>query len=298
MTAPLSHSITRRSASNLALAFVVLPRERREAMATLYAFCREVDDVADEDRCSVEDRRHRLAEWREDVKVACEGGAAVLPVNRELAPVIARYHLPFALFDELMRGVEMDLTVSRYATYEAVEGYCYRVASVVGLLSIEIFGYRHPGCRDYAVALGKAFQWTNILRDVGNDARRGRIYLPREALDRHRVLEEEVLEGRDSDRFRRLASEVGQRAHRYYAEARAALPVEDRRSMVAAELMGAVYWRLLLRLERSGHRVLGVEPIRLGKLTKAFLVFRAWARFCLGWLESDYGGVPGSSDSR
>jgi phytoene synthase len=259
-------------------------------MATLYAFCREVDDVADEDGCPVEDRRRRWLEWRSDVKRACEGGSAVLPVNRELAPVITRYRLPFELFDELIQGVEMDLAVSRYKTYEEVEQYCYRVASVVGLLSIEVFGYHQPGCRDYAVSLGKAFQWTNILRDVGNDARRGRIYLPGEALDRHNVAEAEILQGKTSERFRSLGREVADRARRYYLEARKVLPVEDRRSMVAAELMGSVYWRLLLRLERSGYRVLGANPIRLSKGVKGLLVLRAWCRFWLGFLHSDYGG--------
>jgi len=267
-------------------------------MASLYAFCREVDDVADEDGCPVESRRRRLAEWRADVKLACEGEAAVFPVNRELTPAIARYGLPFELFDELIRGVEMDLEVSRYTTYEEVELYCYRVASIVGLLSIEVFGYRQAGCRDYAVSLGKAFQWTNILRDVGNDARRGRIYLPREALDRNRVAEEEILQGKDSERFRSLGQEVAGRARRYYLEARGALPVADRRSMVAAELMGSVYWRLLLRLERSGYRVLGPDPIRLSKGAKGLLVVGAWCRFWLGLHYSDYGGDRKALDGR
>jgi phytoene synthase len=286
----LSHSITRRSASNLALAFVMLPRDRREAMASLYAFCREVDDVADEDSRPIEDRQRRLEEWRSDVKSACSGGAAGIPVIRELAPAIARYRLPFELFDDLIRGVEMDLTVRRYSTYEEVERYCYRVASVVGLLSIEVFGYRQPGCRDYAVTLGKAFQWTNILRDVGNDAQRGRIYLPQEALAQHGVREEEILQGLESERFGKLAREISDRARRYYLEAREVLPEEDRHNMVAAELMGSVYWRLLLQLERSGFRVLGTHAIRLGKATKLFLVLRAWCRFWLGAHRSDYGG--------
>ncbi|HVY69649.1 MAG TPA: squalene/phytoene synthase family protein, partial [Verrucomicrobiae bacterium] len=161
-----SQAITQRSASNLALAFVLLPKEKRQAMSALYAFCREVDDVADEDTVPVAERQRRLAEWREDVRRACEGGSPRMVVNRELQAAIRQYRLPFAHFDELILGVETDLTVTRYGTYEELAQYCYRVASLVGLLSIEIFGYKNPRCREYAVQLGQALQLTNILRDV------------------------------------------------------------------------------------------------------------------------------------
>ena len=135
-----SRAITRKSASNLALAFVLLPRAKREGMAALYAFCREVDDVADEDTRPIPERRARLAEWRADVLRACGNEAPLFPVNRELQPVIQQYRLPFECFDALLQGVEMDLDILRYPDYEQLELYCYRVASVVGLLSIEIFG--------------------------------------------------------------------------------------------------------------------------------------------------------------
>jgi phytoene synthase len=288
-----SQVITQKSASNLALAFVMLPRERREAMVRLYAFCREVDDVADEDTVPVEERRRSLAEWREDVKRVCEGGEGVMPVNRELAEVVRRYGLPFGLFDELLMGVEADLDILRYETYDEVEEYCYRVASVVGLLSIEIFGYVDSGCREYAVSLGRALQWTNILRDVGNDAKRGRIYLPREAMMRHGVTEEEIFAGQYSDRFLALAREIGERARGYYGEARRLLPEGDRRRMVAAELMGSVYWRLLSRLERSGYAVLGEKPQGLSKVHKVWLILRSWVGCCLGGRRSAYGRVDG-----
>lgn len=293
MSGSESQVITQKSASNLALAFVMLPRERREAMVRLYAFCREVDDVADEDTVPVGERRRSLAEWREDVKRVCEGGEGLKPVNRELAEVVRRYGLPFGLFDELLLGVEADLDVVRYETYEQVEEYCYRVASVVGLLSIEIFGYEDGGCREYAVSLGRALQWTNILRDVGNDAKRGRIYLPREAMERHGVKEEEILRGEFSDRFLALAREVGGRARGYYGEARRLLPEVDRRSMVAAELMGSVYWRLLCRLERSGYAVLGEKPQSLSKLHKVWLILRSWVGCCVGGRRSAYGEAGG-----
>ena len=147
-----SRAITRKSASNLALAFVLLPRAKRDAMSALYAFCREVDDVADDESVPVEKRRAQLADWRADVRRACENERPQFAVNRELQPVIARYRLSFALFDELIKGCEMDLDIKRYENFERLELYCYRVASVVGLLSIEIFGYQNPACRDYAIS--------------------------------------------------------------------------------------------------------------------------------------------------
>jgi 15-cis-phytoene synthase len=284
-----SQSITRRSASNLALAFILLPREKREAMTALYAFCREVDDVADEETRPVEERRAALGAWREDVRRACAGGETAMPTNRQLQPVIPGHKLSFPLFDELIRGCEMDLEQTRYKNYDEVELYCYRVASVVGLLSIEIFGYHFPGTRDYAIALGKALQFTNILRDVGNDARRGRIYLPQVELDRFGVKPEEILRGEYSDRFRALATEFARRAKAHYRTAQETLSGEDRPGMVAAELMGSVYWRLLLKLERKEFRVLHPEPLRLSQPHKLALIIRCWLKFATRSTAPSYG---------
>jgi phytoene synthase len=285
----VSAQITRQSASNLALAFFVLPKPRREAMVALYAFCREVDDVADDEVRSAASRRTDLQAWREDVARACQGGEPSFAVNRELRPYIARYQLPFGLFDELIRGVEMDLEQQRYADYATLEQYCYRVASVVGLLSIEIFGYHDPRCREYADALGKALQFTNILRDVGNDAERGRVYLPEEELRRHGLTAADILARRSSPAFQQLAASFAGRARDYYRQARAALPATDRKSMVAAELMGAVYWQLLRRLERDHFPVLAPEPVRLGKPHKLWLLLLAWCRVQTGLPFATYG---------
>ncbi|MCL4788628.1 MAG: presqualene diphosphate synthase HpnD [Verrucomicrobia bacterium] len=284
-----SRAITRKSASNLALAFVLLPKAKRDGMSALYAFCREVDDVADEEAVPAQQRREQLADWREDIRRACAGAAPELAVNRELQPVIQRHHLPFELFDELIKGVEMDLDIKRYETHEELELYCYRVASVVGLLSIEIFGYRNPRCRNYAIALGKALQLTNILRDVRTDAERGRIYLPLIELARFEVKPEEILRHEYSERFARLAADVAGRARHFYRRARESLPAEDRRAMVAAELMGSVYWRLLRKLEGRRFDVFGPEPTRLGKGQKLLLVLRTWYRFVSGTMAPNYG---------
>jgi len=284
-----SRAITRKSASNLALAFVLLPRAKRDGMSSLYAFCREVDDVADEETVPLEMRRERLAEWRRDVLRACEGGTPQFAINAELQPVIERYHLAFEHFDELIKGVEMDLDINRYTDYEQLELYCFRVASVVGLLSIEIFGYTDAACRQYAVYLGKALQLTNILRDVRSDAERGRIYLPLAELARFRIKPEEILRLEYSERFLGLAQNMAEKARHFYQQARQALPEADRRSMVAAELMGSVYWRLLRKLEGQKFNVFGPTPTRLNKGQKLFLIFKAWYRFASGAMSPSYG---------
>ena len=289
MSASVCHAITRQSASNLAQAFVVLPRDQRADMAALYAFCREVDDVADDETAPASLRRERLAAWREDIRAACAGTPPAFPVNRELQPVIRRRHLPFELFDEILRGCEMDLDAHEYADWDQLELYCHRVASAVGLLSIEVFGYRNPASRDYAVALGKAFQLTNILRDVGEDASRGRVYLPLSELRRFGVERDAILRREYTTRFQALAGNVATRARAFYAQARATLPPEDRRAMIAAELMGAVYWRLLGLLERRRFRVFGPDRIRLGKVAKLLLVARTWWRLRIGPFAPGYG---------
>jgi phytoene synthase len=284
-----SRAITRKSASNLALAFPLLPRAKRDAMSALYAFCREVDDVADNESAPAEKRREQLASWRADIRHACAGEVPQFTVNRELQPVIREYRLPFTLFDELLKGCEMDFNIKRYENFEQLELYCYRVASVVGLLSIEIFGYKNPACRDYAVDLGKALQLTNILRDVRTDAERGRIYLPLDELKKANVASDEILRHEYSERFSKLAAGVASRARTFYRLARQTLPAEDRRSMVAAELMGSVYWRLLHKMERRQFNVFGPEPTRLNKVQKTLLILRTWLRLASGAVTPNYG---------
>lgn len=284
-----SRTITQKSASNLALAFVLLPKSKRDAMSVLYAFCREVDDVADDEITPAEKRREQLAAWRADIRRAFDNETPQFAVNRELQPVIRQFRLPFQLFDELIQGCEMDLQIKRYENYEQLELYCYRVASVVGLLSIEIFGYRNPACRDYAIYLGKALQLTNILRDVRTDAERGRIYLPQSELARFNVRENEILSFEYSDHFRQLANSVAAKAKEFYRLAHETLPAEDRRSMVAAGLMGTVYWRLLRKLERQQFNVFGPEPTRLSKSQKVLLIFRSWFCFISGSTSHSYG---------
>jgi 15-cis-phytoene synthase len=284
-----SRAITKKSASNLALAFILLPKPKRDAMSALYAFCREVDDVADEESVPTEKRRAQLSEWRADIRRACENQLPRFPVNQELQPIIQKFGLRFELFDELIKGCEMDLDTKRYENFEQLELYCYRVASIVGLLSIEIFGYKNPATRDYAIYLGNALQITNILRDVKTDAARGRIYLPLGELKKFNVSENEILNSVYSENYFALAASIADRAKGFYQLARLTLPAEDRNSMVAAELMGSVYWQLLQKLERQRFNVFGPQPIRITSPQKLLLILRAWLRFISGSKTANYG---------
>ena len=284
-----SRALTKKSASNLALAFILLPREKRDAMSALYAFCRAVDDVADEDSVPTEKRREELSAWRDDIRRACENKNPQFILNQEFQPVIQQFKLPFALFDELIKGCEMDLDTLRYENGAQLELYCHRVASVVGLLSIEIFGYKNSACHDYAVYLGQALQLTNILRDVKNDAARGRIYLPQSELKKFNVSEADILASKYSDNYFQLATSVAARAKNFYALAQKTLPPEDRRAMVAAELMGRVYWQLLLKLERGKFDVFGATPLKLSKPQKLALIFKSWVRHATDSTKPSYG---------
>jgi len=257
--------ITRQSKSNLALAFVSLGRERRQDITIFYAFCRVIDDIADDVDLVAEEKKRGLAKWREWLRRPTPGEPALA---LDLRSLIDKYSLSPGMLEEIIAGVEMDLTISRYATFDDLRVYCYRVASAVGLVSIEIFGYRNPVCKEYAIELGLALQMTNIIRDVGKDLQDGRIYLPREDLVRFEYSETELQDRRYNDRFVRLMEFEAARARQFFTRAAALLPREDRQSMVAAEIMGSVYRGLLRQMELDKFRVFGKE-YRLNKLEKA-----------------------------
>jgi 15-cis-phytoene synthase len=258
-------NITRQSKSNLALAFISLGRERKRDINIFYAFCRVVDDIADSSKLDVAEKRQRLMAWREMLRSAMPGAPALA---HEVRCLIDKYSLSVEMVEEIISGVEMDLSISRYATFEELRVYCYRVASAVGLVSIEIFGYRNPACKEYAFQLGLALQMTNIIRDVGKDLRNGRIYLPHEDLARYEYSEAELKDRQYNERFVRLMEFEAERARQFFSSAAASLPPEDRRSMVAAEIMGSVYRGLLRRMELDKFHVFEKE-YRLSKLEKA-----------------------------
>ena len=284
-----SQEITKKSASNLALAFILLPKEKRDAMVSLYAFCRMVDDIADEETSPVETRRAELNRWREGLRKICDGGASDIPVLEEFAPVIRQYGIPYELMNELILGVEMDLDKAEYRTWEELDLYCYRVASVVGLMSLKIFGYTRPETEEYALALGRALQYTNILRDVKTDREKGRIYLPSEEFQKFGVTRQNILDCRYTENYRRFAEHYKERTVGYYQKALQVLPPEDRPNMIAAELMGAVYWQLLQKLIRSDYNVFAHKPVRLSKGEKICRILLTWLKFKLGSKSPNYG---------
>ena len=257
--------ITRQSKSNLALAFISLGPERKRDITVFYAFCRVVDDIADSAQLSVVEKQTRLTAWRQMLQAATPDEP---PLARDIRQLMAKYSLPAPMLEEIIAGVEMDLSIRRYATFEALRVYCYRVASAVGLVSIEIFGYRNPRCKQYAVELGLALQVTNIIRDVGKDMQNGRIYLPQEDLARFHYSETEMMQRHYNERFVQLMEFEAQRARQFFANAAAALPAEDRRAMTPAEIMGSVYRRLLRRIELDKFRVFE-KDYQLNKLEKA-----------------------------
>ena len=258
-------TITRRSKSNLALAFVSLGRERKRDITIFYAFCRVVDDIADSAELSVIEKRVRLANWRQMLRTS---GLDEPLLARDVRQLMHKYSLPPEMLEEIISGVEMDLGIVRYSTFKELRVYCYRVASAVGLVSIEIFGYRNPRCRQYAIDLGLALQMTNIIRDVAKDFQAGRIYLPQEDLARFHYSEKELAKQQYNEHFLQLMQFEATRAQEFFTSAAAELPPEDRRAMAPAEIMGSIYRALLRRIELDNFRVLEKE-YRLSKLEKA-----------------------------
>jgi len=257
--------ITRQSKSNLALAFIALGRERKRDITTFYAFCRVIDDIADSSEFTAEEKRRRLVAWRGMLCVEIPGEPTLA---RDMRRLIDKHSLSVEMLEEIITGVEMDLSISRYATFEDLRIYSYRVASAVGLVSIEVFGYRNPACKEYALQLGLALQMTNIIRDVGKDLRNGRIYLPQEDLARFGYSESELQNRQYNERFVQLMKFEAARARQFFSRAAATLPHEDQRSMIAAEIMGAVYRGLLNKMEKDKFHILERE-YRLSKLEKA-----------------------------
>ncbi len=271
--------ITRRSSSNFYYAFMLLGAERRRALHAVYAFCRFVDDIADAE--TARDPARLLGRWRTELE-RVYGGEPTGAVSRALADGVQRFGVPRRYFEEIIDGVEMDLWRKRYETFDELRLYCYRVASAVGLICVEIFGCRSPASRIYAERLGIAFQLTNILRDVGEDAQRGRIYLPLEDLSRFEVGEEEIVGGVYSPRFAALMEFQADRARLYYQEAERAVSSEDRPSLLAAEAMRLIYGALLDLITRKRYRVLD-QRLSLSTTRKLYLVGRAWAGGKIAW---------------
>jgi phytoene synthase len=261
------------SGSSFYYSFRFLPQDKRRAITALYAFCREVDDVVDE--CSdAEVARTTLNWWRHEV-AAIYGGTPQHPVTQALVPIVKQFNMAQEQLLEIIDGMEMDLDQSRYADFKSLQLYCYRVASVVGLLSVGIFGYTDRQTLKYAHDLGIAFQLTNIIRDVGEDARRNRIYLPMDEMQEYGVTAADILNGRETENFRKLMAFQIERARRYYQQAFAYLPAVDRKTQLAGLIMAAIYRAVLNEVVSSGCHVLK-ERVSLTPAFKLWLVFKTW----------------------
>ena len=271
-------SLTKQSGSNFYYSFLFLPKARRNAMYTVYAFCKAVDSAVDEPPPG-SDPKEELRRWRAELEEVY-GGSPTWPIMISLAHHVKRLSIPKAYFDELIKGVEMDLTTTRYRTFEELSLYCYRVASVVGLICLHVFGPTSAHAQDYAVDLGMAFQLTNILRDLGTDAEQGRIYLPQEDLANFGYSETDLLQRHDNWQLRDLVHFEAKRARDYYGKAQAALdglPKSDRRALSVAEIMRAVYSRILERIDRPDHAVFGPR-VRLSTSHRLALAASVWFR--------------------
>ena len=261
------------SGSSFYYSFLFLEPLRRQAITALYAFCREVDDAVDECPDSAV-ARTKLAWWRSEVQALYEGRASH-PVTQALAVTLRHFYLPQEQLLEIIDGMEMDLDQVRYADFKALHLYCYRVASVVGLLAAEIFGYSDRQTLKYAHDLGLAFQLTNIIRDVGEDARRGRIYLPQDEMARFDVSNDDLLQANYSDQFRDLMAFQVERAQALYSQAFAQLPAADRKAQRAGLIMAAIYRATLDEIVRDSFRVLD-QRISLPPLRKLWLAGKTW----------------------
>ena len=263
------------SGSSFYYSFLFLPPERRRAITALYAFCREVDDAVDE--CTdAAVAAAKLNWWRGEVN-AMLAGAPTHPVTQALQPHLATYALDGAHLQAIVGGMELDLEQSRYATFPRLEHYCWHVAGVVGILSASIFGATRPETLQYAEKLGLAFQLTNIIRDVGEDARKGRIYLPMDELKRFNVPAADILNARHSENFEKLMRFQVERANTIYQEAFALLPAEDRRAQRPGLIMAAIYRTLLHEIERDGFHVLN-QRIALTPIRKLWLAWKTYVR--------------------
>ena len=261
------------SGSSFYYSFLFLPPERRRAITALYAFCREVDDVVDEGM-DPQVAAAKLVWWRNEVQNLF-AGKAQHPVTRALEPFREQFGLSAERLNEIIDGMEMDLHQSRYLDWKGLEGYCYRVASVVGLLAAGIFGYRDERTLDYAKNLGIAFQLTNIIRDVGEDARKNRVYLPVEDLQRFGVPAADILQAKETPAFRSLMAFEAERARGFYSRAMSSLPADDRRVQRPGLIMAAIYRTLLDEIERGGFQVLK-QRTSLTPLRKFWIAWKTW----------------------
>jgi phytoene synthase len=261
--------------TSFSYSFLVLPAAQRRAIGVVWDFCRAVDDAVDE-APDPETAAREVVKWREEVGRLFGADTPVTPQAQQLKPVVAMFSMSRQPFDDLVDGVEMDLRRNRYDTFDELIGYCRRVASAVGMMCIEVFGCRDSRSRDYAFNLGLALQITNIIRDIKADLKQGRVYLPQEDLARFGVTEQALAAGTMTGAIRKLLAFECQRAREFYAAAAQAMPHAESRKLVAAEIMGGIYFEILQRVERRDYDVF-TERVRVPKLQRARIALQIWA---------------------
>ncbi|UCH66947.1 MAG: presqualene diphosphate synthase HpnD [Ignavibacterium sp.] len=274
-----SKQIAKGSNSSFYYAFNLLSAEKRNAMNTVYAFCRRTDDIIDEGNDSHEVRYEKLRKWRIELEKALNRNSEYHLLNK-LSATINNFNIPIQPFYELLKGMEMDLQRNRYLTFDDLQLYCYRVASTVGLMCIEIFGYKHESTRDFAINLGIALQLTNILRDIKKDAEDGRIYLPNEDLKRFNYSETDLMNLTYNENFTQMMKYEVNRAKNYFNKATESLNLDDKGKMYAARAMQHIYFRILEKIIDADYDVYNNE-VKASKLEKIWISLGVWAKYNL-----------------
>lgn len=274
-----SNIISKESKSSFYYAFTLLPSHKRDAMNTIYAFCRKTDDIVDEGEESEEIKYERLRKWKIEFEKALKGKSNY-PLLNKLNNIIRQFNIPIEPFFELISGMEMDLQRKRYFHFDDLVQYCYKVASTVGLMCIEIFGYKNKSAKDYAVNLGIAMQLTNILRDVGKDVEKGRIYIPQNDLLKFNYTEQELIQKKYNEKFKELMIFESKRALHFFEKAEQSINFEDKPSLFPARAMQHIYLKLLKKIRAADYDVLN-KQIKVSTLEKAAISIGVWAKYSL-----------------
>lgn len=273
--------ITAKSKTNFLYSFSLLPREKNEAINTVYAFCRQTDDIADNEVDTKEIKYKKIHLWRDELEKALLGNSSY-PLLNQLNKIIRKFKIPVEPFFELIKGVEADLQTSRYKDFETLYQYCYRVAVTVGLMSIEVFGYKTKNAKEYAVNLGIAMQLTNILRDIKYDAQNGRIYIPEEDLKRFGYSEDDLLNSRYNESFVELMKFECKRVREYYEKANNCFDKQDRKLLFPARIMQNIYFGILKKIEKMNYNVFQ-KKARISKLRKLYITFGVYLKYNLAY---------------
>ncbi len=275
----ITKEISKKSNSSFYYAFNLLPSAKRDAMNTVYAFCRQTDDIVDEGNDPASLKYEKLRKWRIELEKSFSGHSEYLILNK-LSSTIQKFNIPLEPFFELLKGMEMDLQKNRYLTFDDLQLYCYRVASTVGLMCVEIFGYKHASTRDFAVNLGIALQLTNILRDIKKDAENGRIYLPQEDLKKFNYNENDILNQTYNSNFTKMMKYESDRAKEYFDKATASLNIEDKAEMFAARAMQHIYYKMLGKIVDVDYDVYN-NNIKVSTFQKVGISVGVWAKYSL-----------------